>query len=595
MKRAIWIWLIFAPFALRAPLALAQDDRADAQPLAVVSVAGYSELKADLEYLGALSGNADIGGVLEKLLSRMTQHQGLAGIAQERPWGVSISVPPDGSQFLALIFLPVTDLSKLIEALAALAGQPVVKADDGIYEIAGNAEAWFVAQKGGYAFLARRKSALQHLPDDPLQQSRGLDKQYDLALSFDVHRLPPTMHQMAAERVRRYWEATPAQHATEGGKERNAARAHLARRAAEQAVQTINDLDRVAVGLNIDRANHRTRLDLEITALPDSSLARSSAALKQAADPRLAGVLASDAIASVLFDWPLSEDDEALARATLDRLREGLPALIGNALSLEEKETKAKDLTGKLFDLFDQTIEKRRRINFGLAVFGAKRDELDDIIGDAIDESFPGRIHETIIGAGQVAVVAGGVTADGAEWERVAMELVGLVAEAAELDPPKLKVDTYQGWRFHTLSVTAPQTMRAELPLRALRNLLGNPIRIVLAFGEDTFYVAIGENGTDAIKRLIDRSAATPASETPLTALLALAPAWKLLFMQTAKPQAKKIAAELKKIGKDRVTITAVPTERGIRCRLECEEGANLLLGGILSILVRAVAAANGA
>ncbi|HJT34201.1 MAG TPA: hypothetical protein VJ783_19295 [Pirellulales bacterium] len=509
---------------------------------------------------------------------------------------MSISIAPDNSQLLPLVFLPVTDLSTLLVAVAALTGQPAVKGDDGIYSIPRESGALFAAEKRGYVYLARRKSALQHLPGDPLQQSRGLDKQYDLALSADVHHLPPALREMVADRVRQYWEAKPPQNAAEGGEERSAARAKLARRGTERTIQLISDLHHITLGLSIDRANHRTRLDLEITALPDSSLARSSAALKQAADPRLAGVLASDAIASVLFDWPLPEDDEALACAYLDRLREGLPALIRNALSLEEeKETKAKDLTGKLFDLFDQTIEKRRRINFGLAVFGAKRDELDDIIGDAIDESFPGRIHETIIGAGQVAVVAGGVTADGAEWERVAMELVGLVAEAAELDPPKLNVDTYQGWRFHALSVTAPQTMRAELPLRALRNLLGNPIKIVLAFGEDTSYAAVGENGADAIKRLIDRSAKSPASETPLTASLALAPAWKLLFQQTAKPQANKIAAELKKIGKDRVTITAVPTESGVRCRLECEEGANLLLGGILSIIVRAVAAANGA
>ncbi|HEX5445578.1 MAG TPA: hypothetical protein VFW87_17255, partial [Pirellulales bacterium] len=410
-----------------------------------------------------------------------------------------------------------------------------------------------------------------------------------------VHHLPPSLRERAADRVRQYWEATPPQNVADDA-ERGAARATLARRGAEQTIQIINDLDRITLGLDIDRANHRTRLDMEITALPDSSLAKSCAALKQAADPRLAGVLASDAIASVLLDWSFSNEDEALARAGLDRFREGLPPLIGNALSLDEDgKTKANDLTRKLFDLFDQTIEKRRRINFGLAVLGAERDGLLDIVDESIEESFPGRIHETIIGAGQVAVVAGGVTADGAEGERVAMQLIGLVAEAAELDPPKLNADTYKGWRFHALSVTAPQTMRAELPLRALRNLLGNPIKIVLAFGEDTFYAAAGENGADAIKRLIDHSAKPPASETPLTASLALAPAWKLLFMQTAKPQANKIATELKKIGKDRVTITAEPTEGGIRCRLECEEGANLLLGGVLSIIVRAVAAANGA
>lgn len=221
MKRAILFLLLFASLAMSAPRALAQDDPVDARPLAVVAVAGYSELKADLEYLGALSGNADIGGVLEKLLARLTHNQGLAGVAQERPWGASISIAPDSFQLLPRVFLPVTDLSKLLEALAALIGQPAVKGDDGIYNIPRDSGALLVTEKGGYAYLARRKSALQHLPDDPLQQSRGLEKQYDLALSFDVHHLPTALREVAADRVRQYLEATPPQNVT-GDEERGA-------------------------------------------------------------------------------------------------------------------------------------------------------------------------------------------------------------------------------------------------------------------------------------------------------------------------------------------------------------------------------------
>jgi hypothetical protein len=162
-----------------------------------------------------------------------------------------------------------------------------------------------------------------------------------------------------------------------------------------------------------------------------------------------------------------------------------------------------------------------------------------------------------------------------------------------------LNVEKYKGRRFHAFSVMAPQTMRAELPLRTLRNLLGNPLKFVLAFGDDTFYAAVGEKGADAIKREIDRSTSKPADKVPpLTASLALGPTWNLALSQrtgSRSGKAASMAKSLEKDGKDHVKLTVVPIDDGLRCRVECEEGANKLLGLILSSAVRAIASIAGA
>src|SRR6185437_15131328 len=104
---------------------------------------GYAELKRDLEYLGTLSGNPDMAQGLEQLLMLFTQNQGLAGLDQARPWGASLSITDDGSQFPALAFLPVTDLKELLDALSGLIGE-AADAGDGIYEIKKGTNNYFI-------------------------------------------------------------------------------------------------------------------------------------------------------------------------------------------------------------------------------------------------------------------------------------------------------------------------------------------------------------------------------------------------------------------------------------------------------------------
>jgi len=550
-----------------APWADAQDDDApETRPVAVVSFSGYAELKRDLEYLGARSGNPDLASLLEQLLSRFTKRHGLAGVDQDRPWGASLSMTADGSRFPTLVFLPVSDMAKLVEALGAALGGTVDAGDD-MYEIKSNAKIYYATRKGTWAYVSERKDVLKNLPSDPLLQLRGLYKQYDLALNVNLQNVPAALRDMAAGLVK----------------------------------QDLDGLGQVTAGLNIDRAANRTYLDLQLTALPGRDFVKQPAAdSQQPKSSQFPGIFAPDAIFSFLLDWRFGDQDEKLAKAWLDRFRDEAPDAIDREQRLDdEQKTKAKKLAGKLLAIVDKTIEKEGRINFGLVVTGAKsEDEFGDVIGEAVQEAFPNRIHETIIGAGQVTVVAGGLTADGAELEDATMQLASMIAEAAGEEPPKRNINKHKGRRFHAFSVMAPQTMRAELPLRTFRNLLGNPLKIVLAFGDDTYYAAVGEKGADAIKRAIDRSTEQHAEKPPLMASLALGATWKLALSQRARrpnSKAEKMAASMTKEGKDHLQFSVGPVDNGLRCRIEGEDGANKLLGLILSSIVRGIDRIAGA
>src|SRR6202000_2131671 len=52
---------------------------------------------------------------------------------------------------------------------------------------------YYIRQKGNWAYITTEKKGLRGLPDDPLGQFDGLDKQYDLTLSVKTRHVPPQL------------------------------------------------------------------------------------------------------------------------------------------------------------------------------------------------------------------------------------------------------------------------------------------------------------------------------------------------------------------------------------------------------------------
>lgn len=547
MKKTLLSCLALALLAVGAPRVKAEDDAS--KPVVVVSFSGYAELKRDLEYLGTLSGNPDLAKGLEQLLLLFTQNQGLAGLDQARPWGMAANVTDDGSQFSALAFLPVTDLKEFLDALAGIIGESVDAGDD-VYEIKRGANTFFITQKGKWAYLAQQKSALEDVPASPLKQFNGLEKEYDVAIRLYVQSIPQGLRDMAGDFLKQGLESGLQQNLDEDD-EQAELKSQLARGQAEAAVKAINEIDQITLGLNIDREESRTYLDIAVTALEGSETAKQfSIESDEEQNSRLAGVLLPDAVFSLHMNSPVSDQDEEQVESLLEGVRTQLMAEIDDEEDLDDdQKEKAKELAGKLLDIVDETMEEEGRLNLGL----------------------------TMVGSGPFTLVVGGLVADGEELEKVAKQFVTLAAEDQELPKPKFNVEKYKGHRFHALSVPVEDESDNS---DQVRMMLGNPLKVVLAFGEDTFYVAVGDEGIDTIKQVIDKSAETPAEKLPpLTASLALGPVLKLASSQNGDKRTARMAESLKEGGKDHVKLSVEPIGNGVRYRIEAEEGINKLLG----------------
>lgn len=596
MNRACSFGLALAFMAIvDAAKVQAQDQAPKIRPVAVAAFSGYAELQRDLEYLGKLAEHPEAAAQLEKLISLLTRGGGLAGVDPDRPWGAWLSISADGFQFSMVTFAPVADYDRLLAAVTASLGD-AADAGGGVREFKRAGQSYFLAQQGRWAYLSQQKNALTALPADPLELLEGLDKQYDLAISVNVQNIPQVLRGAATAIIHRHLAARLPERSDDAEK-RQSQQAQIARQRIESAVEDLGQLDRLVAGLNIDRVQGRSRLELEITALAESDAARLFAASEERKASQLGGAMAPEAILSLHLNSSLTADEREAARAWLSGLRERVLAELDDEPLDDEPKSQVKEVLEKLADLLGETIEKERRVNFGM--FAARRnsdDEFGDLINDAILESLPGNyVHETIVGAGEIKLVAGGVVADGFKLEDAVKQIVALVRKDVELPELQLNVAEHRGRRFHAISIPLPHTMRAEWPLRTLRNLLGNPMKVAVAFGDDTFYVAVGEQNIDAIQRLIDASA-EPAAEhlPPATVSLALARVWSLAAWQNRKPAARKLAARLQEGGKDRLTFAIEPVDRGMRCRLEGQDGFNLLLGVASASAIHSVARLNG-
>lgn len=108
---------------------------------------------------------------------------------------------------------------------------------------------------------------------------------------------------------------------------------------------------------------------------------------------------------------------------------------------------------------------------------------------------------------------------------------------------------------------------------------VGDTLEVVVAVADDKVMVAAGRDAAKTLKKAIDQSKAAAGTEVPpLQISLAVTPIAKFVAAvgedEKVEAKAAALAAALEQAGgKDHVRITTTPISRGVRLRLELEEG----------------------
>jgi hypothetical protein len=536
------------------------------KPLLAVSLSGYDEILGDVTFLGELAGKSGVDQFVEQMLGLFTQGRGLEGLDRSRPWGVVVRT--DGIQFQPLVFIPTTDLGKLLD-VAGMFGAQASAAGDGLQSIELESPAgpqkFYIKENAGWAFLGQSEASLSNTPEDPLSLLDGLRGEYDVAVRLHVQNIPELFRQMALQQM----EAGVQQglNQIEAQDQDADVDAELQRRLAESQLQSmkrlIEETDHVTIGWLVDRKEKNTHLDINVVALQGTTLARQAAELRETKSA-FTGFLQPDAAATMNFSSRYPKEEAAQLSAMLDAVQRRA------SQAIDEDQ----DLTG------DAARE---------ALKSALKNMIDVLKATAETGLMDGGMLLKLDPA-SLTFAAGFYLTDVERLETAIKQ----IAELAEKDPafPGVTWDaeTHQGVRFHTARVPVPADEEQA------RQLVGEHLDVAIGIGKSSFYLALGSESLATLRSVIDQSQSS-ADETvvPMSLKVSLSRVLKFAESQNGEPMLAEISRILEgSDGRDHLLVTARPIPHGVGYRFEVEDGVLRALGGAASA-AGAVGAGAGA
>jgi hypothetical protein len=448
--------MAFAPMASLA----AQE----VEPVLVVSIAPVEKQLQDVQYLAQLVGQAETTqGVL-----------GLApvflnGVDMKRPAGLYVAAAEEGT-FAIVGFVPVTKLETLLTSYEGQIGKPQ-DAGDGILELEPPiGQSVFIKEVNGWAFLSNEIESLANLPADPTALLGTLPTQYNLAIQAHVQGIPAELRQTAIDAI---------QSGLDRGLEENAgsdADRELAekvgRMSARQITRAIEEIDQLTIGWGVDRVGRATYLDFHVTAVPDTSMARQMAMLKDSTS-KFAGFLMPGAAANLNASAKLSEEDIEQNVALLEVFQTRAAQEIDNDAALDANQREAaKELLGEFFSVLTATVQEGN-IDYGATLM------LEDK---------------------KLSFAGGILAADGKKLEASFARLVELAKNEPDFPDVKLNAGKHGDVALHTIAVDIPENEEEA------QELFGEQLNIVVGTAPKAVYIAFGQEGEAVLKKAIDAS-----------------------------------------------------------------------------------------
>lgn len=533
------------------------DESLLSRPALVVAFSGFDHLKADVAMLGELTNNPNLVASFEGAIALFTHQQGLAGLDSGRPWGALGAFTGTDSQ--AVAFLPVTNLAHLLDALEGTVGLPE-EMEGGIQRIEVQGLPLFVKQQGNWAFVAQTPEALGRLPEDPSSLLDGLHHEYDLAVRLNVQNIPQNLRDQAIDQIRNVARLATVRQDGQSEEEFRQQQQNVEMQLAALSL-VLEQVDNVTLGVLLDGKTRRLAVDLgmEFTeaAVPLAGVAQPGAApASLVAGAGLPGALGSLHVNVAGF---ASLNDLAGLAAQLQTLRNEWLAGIDQDAQIPDPRLKAllKQLVSDLTDEMQATIARGQ-----LAAAAS------------------------VNGQGPLTVVVGVQVTDGARLEAAVKRFVEGGKEIPGFPAVRLDAAEYQGARFHTLSLPTAEVFPNDA---TAKQMLGPTFDVTLAFAPRSAYLAIGADGMERVKQAMDLSenAEATAGLPPFKASISLGQLASVLAKQpNSNPMLAMMAFQLGNGGQDHLHLSALPYGRGIRYRLEAEEGLLRVLaawGGVFA------------
>ena len=527
------------------------DSPEEAKPLAVVAFSNCDELLADVEYLAELFDDPKLSQGVEGIRGV------LAALDTKRPWGAVVELR--GDRLTGYGFLPVTDAKQLRQLLKPLISE-VTEVGDGVFKVQGKlGRPLYVKEKeGGWLFASDNPETLAATPDDPCELIAGLAEQYDAALRLYVCNAPEEHRRKFIAKVKQHVEKE-LQRKDGEDEHKCPARRIVAERLRDAVIHAANEIEQVTYGWSLDREAGSASIEVSATALAGTNAAEQLATLGTLKSSFGGFRLPGATLAAVaVCKYTCSDGDRQELAALFDAIRAKAFEKIDAKEKSDERAEAGKQIVDGLLQVMEETVASGRAEG-GLALMLKPKG---------------------------VTLTAGRYIANGKKLE----ETLGQLVEAVRRECPdfvekvlETNVAEHNGVHFHAISLPIPDGAKDR---ERLVQALGDPLVIVVGIGPHSVYVSVGKRAEKALRQAIKRSKAGKSEAAPpveiSVSLLDVARFVAAVGKPKQKTGARKAIAALKGApDKDHVNVSIVPIERGLKVRLEAEEGVLRLLGTI--------------
>jgi hypothetical protein len=495
-----------------------------AGPAVIISVKGFDELLADVTYLGDVLNQPQFAALPQVMINQLTQGQGLKGLDGAKPFGVYVTLSPQGQPQDIVVFVPVKDQKEFAATLEKLAPNPEKMGELTQYQFAANPNPILAKAGAKHFFFAPTAESLKETADP----AKLVTVPADISIEIDLTQIPDGLKELyltqgEAQAMSQLREVDdPAQRAIQEGTTKLCL-AGLRR--------MVLDGSRVTFSLDINSKTKAIMLDLASTAKSGTTLAKASAGYAKTENP-FSGLISKQTVGSYVVSVPLSSDTEGLLKLIVDESeKRGLANLPAEQAA---KDTKTKVLK-RIADMARSTIQ-RGRWDHSIVVSSAD---------------------------GKLQIVSAIKVAKGDQLGQAIEEFVKNTPEAKD----KVKLNVAQVGKAKVHAITLPADEDRE------KYFGSGPAH--LAISEDSVVFVLGGDSLAGVKGALNRSAGTPsrapmALRIGLSKILALVNGLNPSAIPPAVFEQSKSALEG---GLDQVGLEISGQPQALKFRLEVQEG----------------------
>ncbi len=523
------------------------------KPVALLVTPSYDELIADLDYLGTLANQPNVGQQLEGMLALFTGGAGLAGLDKTKPAGAVLALPP--GQFAIAGFVPVKDLKQLLTSLQALIGEAKEK-ENGVYELTVQEQTIYVKAKGNWAWVSNSVEVLDQMPDSPQEWIAPLAKKYDLALQVRVSNIPEFWRQLAISWLREgFRQALEEQEKEQDDKEDDGAQLQQLL-GLEYLAELIESLDTITLGLTVDRQNRLVALEVDVQMDPQSDLGKVFQDFRPGKE-----TLASFA------------PQGAIVRVTLSA-QFGPAAVKYYHSQIEQLEKMLAEVKKELH----RHIKRKK---------GEEDEELAEFFADLIDDLV--EIGEQTLEGGEVEAAISIENHQGKLFACGAFRCGPSAQKAAEVIRNLLNLAQERGLPVQFNAAKKDGVTYHRIPLggadETLNRLFGESVALVVGTDKETVYFAFGDGAMKELQQRVasSRNQLPKEAEHYFTLVVSTRPLLELLQKQLPENETVAQLAQILPPGnKDQVRIVSDLEGSRETTRIEVDEA-------VLKVIIQAV------